>query len=227
MPSLIQRAASKSGLVLLNNSIQIAEDGFVSLSASFLAPASGLRSSDFELDSAWPLSSLPAGLPALQGGPFLANRSISKRNGLTYVDALFVSALNPVRVLVSETDGQASFSGFAPARVELNATFGSITQTVIPAALLSFDYTAVSVKHSYAVIGDNAYSPAPPEGRLGDRYNVVAIGATRRIPQVKKDIITRNVEKVGRVQRISVTANPYLQTPYDQLALAAASPYIG
>lgn len=215
--------------MLLSSSVQVADDGFVSIAASFLAPASGLKSSDFALDSTWPLSSLPSGVPALQGGPFLASKSITKKNDLTYVDALFVSALNPPRVLVSEKDGQASFSGFRPEGTETVASFGgpagTTITTIVPAALLSFDYMAVSVTHSYAVIGDNAYSPAPPQGRLGERYNLIAIGPTRRIAQVKKDIITRNVEKVGRVQRVSVTANPYIQVPYNQLLVAALSEY--
>lgn len=213
------RNASKTGLVLLESRIEVAEDGFVSIPAKFLAPASGLQYGDFDLDSVWPLSSFPAGLPTLQGGPYLASRTIKKQNGLTYIDANYVSALNPVRVSISESDGKASFSGYAPP-VQVGLTFTE------PAALLSFDYTAVAVTHSYAVIGSNTYNPPDPEGRVGDRYNVVMINGWNRIATVKKDIITRNVEKVGRVQRVSVTANPYIQTPWDQLALAAAAPYV-
>lgn len=222
MAATIRRAPAKTGLVLLESSVQIAEDGFVSIPARFLAPETGLAATDFLIDSEWPLSALPNGLPAIQAGPFLASRTIEKRNGLTYIEATYVSALNPVRIVESSTDAVARFSGYEPP-VQVGLTF---TET---GALLAFDYIARSITYSYAVAGENSFAKDFPSGVIGSRFNIVSSGNISRVQTQVSQVRTQQIEKVGRVKRISITATPTIvqtgQAAQNMALLAAVQSY--
>jgi hypothetical protein len=199
MSATIRRATNKTGLVLLESSVQVAEDGLVTVPARFLAPEAGLTANDFVLDSAWPMAVLPNGLPPIQAGPFLATRTIEKRSGLTYIDATYVSALNPVRIVTSTTSNVARFSGS-----EL-ATF--INGVATEGGILAFDYLANTQTKQYAIIGENIIVPAP-QGTITQRFNIFSFLRSDRVTTKTIQVYSQTVEQVGRVKRISASAEP-------------------
>jgi hypothetical protein len=200
MASTVQRSSGKSGLVLLESDVEVAEDGFVKITSKFLAPTAGLGVSDFLLDSVWPMSALPAATPSIQAGPFLSSRTMQKKNGLLYVDAVYVSALNPVRISTSYSDSIGRFSGYEPP-VQVGLTY---TET---AALLSFDYVARAVSKSFAVIGDNAVLPGVA-GSVISRFNVVSAGNAKRVTTKVQQVVTSKIDEIGLVKRFTITATP-------------------
>jgi hypothetical protein len=203
MPVTIRRSAAHAGLVLLSSSVEVAEDGLVTIPARFLAPASGLAANDFLLDSAWPSSiPLPSGMPTIQGGPFLASRSITATNGLTFIEARYVSALNPVRVLESFATEKQNFNG----SFFRSSTFGGTQQQS-----LSFDYFTTAVTHRYALIEPNSFD-SKPSGIIGDKFNVASTGSPGLVEsQIREEeTVDRSREKVGLVSRITITARRVL-----------------
>lgn len=203
MPSIVRRDSTKNGLVLLNSNVSVAEDGFVSISARWLAPAAGLGAGDFVLDSLWPLTSapLPTGVPQTQGGPYLLNRNIVKQNGLTYVDTTYVSALGPLRLSISATSSKSSFSGYAEDEDGNSES-------------LSFDYHVVSRTYSYAVVGE--YKLEQPPAAPGPKYNYRQEGKSGLVTYKPTKSVTGTRETLGRVNRYQITATSiYEQTNSD------------
>lgn len=197
MPSTVIRSASKTGLVLLESRVSVANDGLVTIDASFLAPAAGLNSSDFQLDAAWPSAfALPPGTPSLQGGPYLLSRNASKQNGLTTIQAQYVSATNPVRQAWSESTEKLTFSGFA----ESGALSGS----------LSFDYYTRVQTITYTVIAPNVFN-LQPTGEVGRRFNIRQEGASNLVTTQEVQTISSSRETIGPVSRISVTARRIIE----------------
>jgi hypothetical protein len=196
MPSTIIRSASKSGLVLLESRVAVAADGLVTISASFLAPAAGLLSTDFALDTSWPSQfSLPPSTPALQGGPYLLSKSVSKQNGLTVIDAEFISAANPVRRAVSESTEKLTFSGYKESETSAGVISGS----------LSFDYYTTAQTFTYTVIAPNS-SKVEPKGKIGYRFNTRAEGVSSLVTTQEVEILSHSRETLGKVDRISITS---------------------
>jgi hypothetical protein len=194
MPSIVRRNSAKNGLVLLNSNVSVAEDGFVSINARWLAPAAGLGQGDFLLDSEWPLASaaLPAGMPQIQSGPYMLNRTIVKQNGLTYVDTTYVSALGPLRISISATSSKSSFSGYAE-----NDDGDSES--------LSFDYHVVSRTYSFAVVGE--YALRQPPAAPGPIYNYRREGRNGLVRYKPTKSVTGTRETLGRVNRYQLTAS--------------------
>ena len=202
MPATIIRASSAQGLTLLESGVEVAEDGFVTIETTFLAPASGYNPLVFALDSPWPQGiSLPVGLPTLQGGPFLLNHSVKKQNALEMVRATYVSALNPIRVITSESTDRLSFSGFVGTT---STFFGTNEQS------LSFDYYTMAQTISFALIAPNI-SEIKPEGKIGERFNVRSEGVAGLIQLKETEFITTSRTTVGKVTRISSTARRILE----------------
>ena len=194
MPSIVRRDSTKNGLVLLNSNVAVAEDGFVSINARWLAPAAGLGPNDFVLDSEWPLvaAPLPLGAPSLQGGPFLIGRSVTKEKGLLFVETNYVSAIAPFRIKESKTTERASFSGYAE---DKNGNSGSV----------SFDYSACASVYDYAVVG-GVPEIRYPDALPGIIYNFRTEGKANLVLFRPSQTITGSREVLGRVARFSITA---------------------
>jgi hypothetical protein len=110
MPATIIRR-SPTGRTLINANVNVANDGLVTVAASYLlnSPAElGALSVDA------PVSDPFQGLPNLQGGLFVLNRSTNKRGGLLYCDVELVGALNPPRYVVFDGKEVRSFTGTLP-----------------------------------------------------------------------------------------------------------------
>jgi hypothetical protein len=196
MPSTIIRSASKPGLVLLESRVAVAADGLVTISARFLAPAAGLGASSFSLDSSWPSQfSLPPSTPNLQGGPYLLSKSVSKQNGLTVIDAEFISAASPVRRAVSEATEKLTFSGYKESKTSAGVISGS----------LSFDYYTTAQTFSYTVIAPNT-SKIEPKGKIGYKFNTRAEGVSSLVTVQEVEILSHSRETLGKVDRISITS---------------------
>jgi hypothetical protein len=218
MPSIVRRSSSKSGLVLLESRVAVADDGLVTIEARFLAPATGLLPATFRNDAPWPVRDLPLGLPALQGGPYLNTFSVQKQNGLTFIDATFVSAVNPVRVATSTATEKLSFSGFAESST--SEPLGSASAT----GSLSFDYYTRSMTKSYALIAPNTFS-APVKGEIGVRFNERREGLSSLVAAQPQELITESIDQLGFVLRVTRTARIIMiqgETPQIQI-----SPFFG
>jgi hypothetical protein len=201
MAVTIHRAASALGLTLLNSVCDVGSDGLVTIKARFLEPASGLNRAVFDLDAPWPLPTPPLNMPAIQGGPYLLSVSIAKEAGLNYVDTTYVSAVNPLRILVSEASEKLSFSG---SYVRAAATF-----VLGASATLSFDYYTAAQTFTYTLIAPNIAEPQPA-GQIGHRFNVRSEGRSELIVLKEEEIVTTSRERIGLVTRVSVTSRRWL-----------------
>lgn len=201
MPANVIRASSAQGLTLLESSVAVANDGFVTITARFLAPASGYNPATFALDEPWPVAALPTGVPNLQGGPYLLSHEVKRENLLTIVSATYVSAINPVRVSVEEATEQRAFSGFL---------FTSGTFTGTRQQSLSFDYFTTAQTINYAVIAPNVVE-IKPVGAIGERFNVKNEGVQGLVQIKETEFITTSRSTVGKVSRVSATARRILE----------------
>lgn len=201
MPATVQRSLSKTGLVLLSSDVSVAQDGFVTVSASWLAPATGVSADLLVLDSPWPSNvPLPVGMPQNQGGPYLVTRKIQKSNGITTIETVFVTAVAPVRVSVSVSSARAAFNGYAESIVNEEPISES----------LSFDYDQISRTYSYATM-NNKERKIPPSSP-GLIYNRRSEGASGLVSVRAAETITGQRETIGPVHRISITST----TIYEQ-----------
>jgi len=201
MPSTVIRSAQKAGLVLIESRVSVANDGLVTIDASFLAPTSGVALNTFDLDASWPsIFALPPATPTLQGGPYLLSKNVSKKNGLTIVQAQYVSATNPVRVAISESTEKLTFSGYAEQTQNNTTTSGS----------LSFDYYASTQTATYTLIAPTVYSPTV-SGRIGAKFNFRREGEDRLITLAETETLVSSDETLGKVSRISVTARRIIE----------------
>jgi hypothetical protein len=220
MPSTVQRNSTKTGLVLLESRVSVGDDGLVTLEARFLAPVAGFSPALFSNDSPWPLvqAPLPLGLPSLQGGPYLNTYSVQKENGLTFIDAKFVSATNPVRVATSTATEKLNFSGFA------ESSTSGVLGTASATGALSFDYYTRSMTKTYTVIAPNTFA-APVQGEIGARFNVRREGLSSLVTTSEQEFVTESIEVLGLVSRVSRTARRIIvqgETPQIKL-----SPWLG
>ena len=193
MAATIVRSAQKTGLVLLESSSSVATDGMVTVNAEFLAPSSQ-STSGFELDASWPASVvLPAGLPSLQGGPFLLTRSINRKNGLIYISATYVSAVNPPRILVTKTTATKTFNGQAE---DVSGNVGT----------LAFDYVTFSETQSCALLTTSRFTLSPI-AQIGRRFNFQKSGFWGLVDTfVKRDqSVSENI--VGMVRQLQVSSD--------------------
>jgi hypothetical protein len=194
MASTVVRNPNKTGLVLISSNVSVAEDGFINVTARWLAPVAGLSATDFILDSEWPRNAapLPTGMPNNQGGPYLVGRTIVKQNGLTFVDTNYATAVAPVRIISNSSSSRASFSGYAE---DDEGNSGSI----------SFDYHTVTRTYSYATV-TNVPMPQPPAAP-GGIYNFRQEGKYDLVRYIAAKTVTAQKETIGRVSRFQVTAS--------------------
>jgi len=193
MASTVVRNPNKTGLVLISSNVSVAEDGFINVTARWLAPVAGLSATDFLLDSEWPRNAapLPTGMPNNQGGPYLVGRAIVKQNGLTLVDTNYTTAVAPVRIVSSTSASRASFSGY---QEDKKGNSGS----------LSFDYHTITRTYSYATVG-NVSIETPPVAP-GGFYNIRREGKADLVRYSMSKTVTATKETVGRVNRFQITA---------------------
>ena len=192
MAATIVRSAQKTGLVLLESSSSVATDGMVTVNAEFLAPSSQ-STSGFELDASWPASvALPAGLPSLQGGPFLLTRSINRKNGLVYISATYVSAVNPPRIIVTNETATKTFNGQAE---DPDGNVGT----------LSFDYVTFSATHSIMTLKGSIYT-LNPIARIGRRFNFQKSGFYGLVDTFVKVDQSASENIVGMVRQLQVSS---------------------
>ena len=192
MAATIVRSAQKTGLVLLESSSSVATDGMVTVNAEFLAPSSQ-STSGFELDASWPASVvLPAGLPSLQGGPFLLTRSINRKNGLIYISATYVSAVNPPRILVTKTTATKTFNG------QFEDESGNV-------GTLAFDYDALSESQSCALLTTSRFTLSPI-AQIGRRFNYQKSGFWQLVDTFTKRTKSVSENIVGMVRQLQVSS---------------------
>lgn len=193
MPSTIVRSAQKTGLVLLESSCSVAEDGMVTVNAEFLAPSTK-NTSGFDLDAPWPESiALPVGLPSLQGGPFVLTRNINKKHGLVFISATYVSAVSPPRFVTTFTTETKSFNGQA------ESAAGSI-------GVLAFDYTCETESLSFCLIGLGFYN-LQPSAKVLRQFNFQRSGFSFLVKPIEQKTIEQSETIVGRVRRIQRKSN--------------------
>lgn len=210
MASTVVRSASKKGLVLLSSQVKTASDGFVTINAEFLAPESGIKQ-EFDLDAKWPMPTLPTSTPNLQGGPYLLDKTIQKLNGLTIIQATFVSAVAPIRISESKNTEFCTFSGYAESSAGVSGT-------------LSFDYYTTAVTYEFALIYPSSAEIAPV-GELGRQFNIKKTGTSSLVTTKQVEIVTQNETKVGPVARRSVTARRTFEQ--DNVPEVVVSPFYG
>jgi hypothetical protein len=193
MASTVVRNPNKTGLVLISSNVSVAEDGFINVTARWLAPVAGLSATDFVLDSEWPRNAapLPTGMPNSQGGPYLVGRTIVKQNGLTFVDTSYATAIAPVRIVSSTSASRASFSGY---QEDKKGNSGS----------LSFDYHTITRTYSYATVGK--VSIESPGAVAANIYNIRREGKAELVRYQMSKTVTATKETVGRVNRFQITA---------------------
>lgn len=205
MPSTVIRSSQKTGLVLLESRVSVGSDGLVTIDASFLAPSGGLGANEFALDSGWPSRfPLPPSTPGLQAAPSLLTQNASKQNGLTIVQAQYVSATNPVRVAISESTEKLTFSGYA------EQSGVSAIGTASASGSLSFDYYTTAQTATYTLIAPNAFN-FKPVGRIGRSFNVRKEGFSDLVTTQEVETLTSSSETLGRVSRVSVTARRIIE----------------
>jgi hypothetical protein len=201
MPATIIRNPSKRQLTLISSQSQVQDDGLVTVTAEFLPPESGLDETTFRLDSPWPLSTPPIGIPPIQGGPFLVSRTIEKREGILMVAALYTSAVNPPRVVKSQSESQQRFSGYGSS--EDGETSGSV----------AFDYTATQVNVSYAIVRGNAFVVEPDVVDPKNTTNVSIQGDPGLVNIVTTQIKSEEKQDFGLVTRITKSSSMLYQQP--------------
>ena len=210
MPATIRRNPSKQDLQLLRSRVSVAYDGFVEISASFLAPVGGVSGSDFLLDSEWPARALPNDLPPIQGGPFLLSREIYKQNGLTYINAVYTSAISEngqPRLTISQASERLTFSASKEGLVNVmqsDGTFVSLSGT----DTVSFDYWTNTKTFSYAML-DGARFSKRPVGRIVPGYSNFkreGTGAPITLQWSAVNVTTASVETIGKISRYRVTS---------------------
>ena len=179
----------------------MAQDGFVTVSASWLAPATGVSADLLVLDSPWPSNvPLPAGMPYNQGGPYLVTRKIQKSKGITTIDTVFVTAVAPVRVSVSVSSSRAAFNGYAE----------SVKNEEPISESLSFDYDQISRTFNYATISNRQrFIPSSSPGLI---YNRRSDGESGLVSYRSAETINGERTTIGPVHRISITSS----TIYEQ-----------
>ena len=208
MSATIVRNPAKLGLTLLSSNVTMADDGFIRVTATFLAPATGLGVATFAEDARWPLGTPPANLPLNQGGPYLTERTFQKENGLTTISAVYVTAANPPRVARSESTSKATFSGYKDSETGSGS--------------LSFDYYTTSVTLSYALIYPTVFSVIPSASISTRAFNIRGEGNLFLVPLAKLQTFSSQRERVGKVARISITADMLYEQPGDDQQISNA-----
>lgn len=193
MPAVVQKSTNATNnIVCLSQACSMADDGFITVRARFL-----LRSvtdlNYFVFDSTWPSGSSPRGLPNHQGGPYLVSRDFEYVNGLIFVNAVYATAANPVRVVYGTSKATRAFSG------QILISENGVGEPYNA----RFDYTSTVAYARYTVINDAAFTPKL--STIAKINSVTGISATLLLKILKKNISSSEKVKTGRVTQVTDT----------------------
>lgn len=196
MPSTV--ISSGNDIVRMSNELNVAEDGFVTLRASYYVPAQkiGVARADFALYQPFRLypSDQPiAMVPPLQEGLTVSAVASRMDRGLCYYDVTFVSALTPPKIAVTESVQRLSFNGYYEDPEEGSGS-------------LSFDYYTKSVTHRTTIVRSRTILLEPKGEIVFAGINRVANGIWRKVIFTPTETLSANQEIVGNVARMEVTS---------------------
>jgi len=192
MPSVVHKSAiATNQVVCLTQSCDVSEDGLITINARFLL-RSAADSTLFEFDMEWPGGSSPRGLPRNQGGPYLLNRSFEYANGFVYVTATYVTATNPVRVVLSQNRASRSFTG----------TIALIANNQAIEAQAKFDYTSTVASARYTLLDRQTFTPDLTAAKIN---SITGVSSEVLALIAKKTIDSEDREILGRVTRVTAS----------------------
>lgn len=191
MASIIQRSTKAAGsIVCTGQSCSVSEDGLITINARFLLPSTEYLK-NFQYDVGWPSGSSPRNLPSNQGGPYLSAYSPEYTNGLIFVNATYVTATNPVRVVYTKQRATRAFTG-----TPISTTGLVDTQSI------SFDYISTVTTARFAIIDDQRYTPDLSSAKID---YVIGVPSTWDDNIATRNIDTKDTEQIGRVSRVSLS----------------------
>ena len=193
MPAVICKSASATnGIVCISQTSNVSDDGLISVRARFLLRTEA-DASLFELDLPWPSGSAPRGLPRNQGGPYLVNRDFEYANGLVFVNATYVTATNPVRVVYSEQKATRAFSGLIVVRDPNNPQQTTVVN-------VKMDYTSTVASARYTLMLGQTFRPDLSAAKI----NTIT-GASQQLVSLilKKNIDSEDRSILGRVVQVT------------------------
>jgi hypothetical protein len=221
MPTtIISNAQFAAGnLVLLQHSLRVAENGFVSAPMSFACLATeAVMSRNLALfkPNALPPVVLPDNIkatPLINNAVYLADYQSRAEVGICYIDANYVGISALGMVQRSQQEEVRSFGGIFKYPLDL----GGNTAVVEITANISFDYVATTLSASYCSYSADARDvlTATPEGQ---RFNirrdatVNALAWSIKDPQ-KFDVLQKQISQVGPVYIINETLTPQMRDP--------------
>jgi hypothetical protein len=197
MPATVINA--KNSIVRLQHDVNVADDGLVTVNASFYVPKDQLDRAGFDFLLYRPLKyyagdeSLNDILPPLQAQLTVASSKARKHNGLTFYDVTFVSAMTPARIAVSESVQRLSFNGYVEDSIEGSGS-------------LSFDYYTKSVTHRTAIIRSKTIQLKPKGEIVFGGINRVVSGYWQGVIFTPTETLSAQQEIVGNVARMEVTS---------------------
>jgi hypothetical protein len=190
---------AKNSIVRLQHDVSVADDGLVTLNASFYVPKDQLDRAGFDFLLYRPLKyyagdeSLNDILPPLQDQLTVASSKARKHNGLTFYDVTFVSAMTPARIAVSESVQRLSFNGYYEDPEEGSGS-------------LSFDYYTKAVTHRTTIVRDKKIELKPKGEIVFAGINRIANGVWRKVIFTPTETISAQQDVVGNVTRMEVTS---------------------
>lgn len=191
MPAIVQKSTTATNnIVCVSQSCSVADDGLITVRARFLLRTAS-DTSFFELDSQWPSGSSPRGLPRNQGGPYLVSRDFEYAAGLVFVNATYVTAANPVRVVYSSNRATRAFSGLIAIVEDGEATTVSA----------KFDYTTQVATARYTLL-DTAVFTADLTN-MAKIVSITGVASSLLAKIAKKNIVSEDRTKVGKVTQVS------------------------
>jgi hypothetical protein len=190
---------AKNSIVRLHHDVNVADDGLVTLNASFYVPKDQLDRAGFDFLLYRPLKyyagdeSLNDILPPLQSQLTVASSKARKHNGLTFYDVTFVSAMTPARIAVSESVQRLSFNGYYEDPEEGSGS-------------LSFDYYTKAVTHRTTIIRDKKIELRPTGEIVFAGVNKIRNGAWQKVRFTPTETFSAQQDIVGNVTRMEVTS---------------------
>lgn len=194
MPAIVRKSTSATnGIVCLSQACNVSDDGLITVRARFLLRTAA-DADQFQFDLQWPSGSAPRGLPRNQGGPYLVNRDFEYANGLVFVNATYVTATNPVRVVYSQQRATRGFSGLVAVVTPNN--------NAIQAVNARFEYTSTVAVARYTLMDNQTFSPDMSAAKIN---SITGVSSSILALILKKNIDSEEQTKLGRVSQVSKT----------------------
>lgn len=191
MPAVVQKSATATNnIVCVSQACNVADDGLVTVRARFLL-RSASDANFFELDARWPSGSSPRGLPRNQGGPYLVSRDFEYSSGLVFVNATYVTAMNPVRVVYSKNRSTRAFSGL----------IAIVENGVATTVTAKFDYTTEVASALYNLVDDAVFSADLTN--MARIVSITGVSSTLLSKIAKKNIVSEDRLQIGKVTQVT------------------------